>query len=114
MTLSNNCDISYIINYVSLRNAIVKAASVNKPEPFRLVMINFMDFCQFCSNPSGDVYEHYINRIYNFGFLSCKNCCSKAKEAVEDWFETKSYGEVNYLRNKNIKVKRTSGIIESD
>lgn len=114
MAITTDNDVNYIKEYVEARDALVKAYSVEKPEPFRLVMIKCKDFCQFCPNPSGDVYNHFINFEYRFGFLSCTNCVNKAEEAVSDWYATKAYGAANYLRNKEIKVSRASGVVETD
>jgi hypothetical protein len=107
---SNN----YITEYVNSRDTIAKAMSVEKPEPFRLVMIKCKDFCQFCPHPSGDVYSHYINFEYKYGFLSCTLCCNKAEVAIGEWFKTKAYGTANHLQDRKIKVSRSSGIVEPD
>jgi hypothetical protein len=105
---------TYYKEYVDTRDAIVRAYSIEKPEPFRLVMVKCKDFCQFCVHPKGDVYHHEISDEHKFGFLSCNLCLSKGKSAVVDWFETKAYGNANCLRNKEIKVQRSSGTVESD
>ncbi len=114
MTETIDTSNNYITEYINTRDAIVQAMSVEKPEPFRLVMIKCKDFCQFCQHPLGDVYSHYINFDYKFGFLSCTQCCNKAEKAVEEWFKTKAFGAANHLQNREIKVSRSSGIIEHD
>jgi hypothetical protein len=112
MEITTNID--NIITYIEIRDAIVKAYSTETPEPFRLVMIKCKDFCQFCPNPDGDVYNHFISFDHHFGFLSCYNCLSKGKLAVTNWIENKAYGNANHLRNMEVKVRRTSGTVESD
>ncbi len=113
MQVTTNTNYNYITEYVNARDALVQALSTEKPEPFRLVMIKCKDFCQFCPYPSGDVYSHYINFDYKFGFLSCTECCEKAEAAIVDWFGTKAYGAANHLQNREIKISRSSGIFES-
>ena len=101
-----------IMTHVESRDNFLKA--LPKPHPFRLVMIKCKDFCQFCDDPKDDVFTHYISVEYKYGFLSCDKCIDKATSAVNEWFATEAWGDVNYLRHKNIKVKRSSGIIEDD
>jgi hypothetical protein len=114
MEVADNDKYDYIIQYVNARDAVVKALSTEKPEPFRLVMVKSKDFCQFCPNPSGKVHFHWINVDNRFGFLSCTGCCEKGKAAIVDWFGTKAYGAANHLQDKEIKVLRSSGIVETD
>jgi len=85
-----------------------------KPEPFRLTFIRCIDNCQFCENPQGGIYCHYINIEYKHGFISCEKCKEEAKKAVTDWFENKAYGDANYLQGRKINVRRSSGKIESN
>lgn len=105
---------NYITEYVEARDELVNGLSYEKPEPFRLVMIKCKDFCQFCTNPSGDVYSHWISMDYRFGFLSCDECIKIGEAAVIDWFNTKAYGPANHLRKIQVKITRSSGAIESD
>ncbi len=113
MEVADNDNYNYLFEYINARDALVQALSTEKPEPFRLVMIKYKDFCQFCSHPFGEVYTHWINFDYKFGFLSCTECCEKAEAAIVDWFGTKAYGAANHLQDKEIKVFRSSGIVES-
>ncbi len=110
MIIVNDSDT--FMDQIDARDNALKA--LPKPEPFRLVMIKCQDFCQFCENPKGGVYNHYINFDYKIGFLSCEKCNNKANDAVEEWFATEAWGDANFLRNKNIKIKRSSGDIESN
>jgi hypothetical protein len=101
-----------LMNQIESRDNFLKA--LPKPQPFRLVMIKCKDFCQFCDDPKDDVFIHYITVEHKYGFLSCEKCRNKATDAVNEWFATEAWGDVNYLGHKNIKVKRSSGIIEDD
>ncbi len=115
MIIIDNNNTSQFMAQIALRDAAIKAESQTKPKPFRLVMIKCQDFCQFCEDPKGPVYNHYINYPEtHMGFLSCKPCYEKGQEAVKDWFDTVAYGMANSLRGKTFKVMRSSGEIESD
>lgn len=88
--------------------------SSEKQEPFRLTFIKCIDNCQFCENPQGGIYCHYISIEHRHGFISCEKCQEEAKNTVAEWFENKAYGDANYLRGRKIKVRRSSGKIETD
>jgi hypothetical protein len=97
---------------MSLHNTI---DNFNLPvQPRHLTFLKCSDDCSFCENPKGQTYIHYISIFEKSGYLSCENCIEKGKYHVANWFETKAFGKANRLQNKNIKIKRSSGIIESD
>jgi len=81
--------------------------------PRRLVFIQEVDSCMFCDHPKGEVNTHFVDRDQNMGYISCNICVTKAEEAVKNWEESLMYGRANYLKDRDIKVKRTSGEIES-
>ena len=108
--INNTC----IITTPDIKEVIVKVLDNPKPQPCRLTMFRCVDNCQFCPNPKGDVFCHYVCVEDHHGFLSCTECCELAEEAVEEWNTNEAYGRANKFRNKTIKVKRSSGIIEED
>ncbi len=83
-------------------------------EPRYMSMMKCVNDCMFCENPKGPTYAHHISVYEKIGYLSCGNCIEKAKSHVTNWLDTKAFGGANRLRGKNIKVKRSSGEIESD
>lgn len=103
-----------IVTTAAGKELLVKSLDNPKPKPFRLTMIRIIDNCQFCKDPKGDVYCHYVCTENKYGFLSCPNCRTVAAEAVKDWHENDSYGGANFLRNKTFKVKRSNGTIDND
>jgi hypothetical protein len=109
-----NINNTLIITTPEGKERLVKALDNPKPVPFRLTMIRFMDNCQFCPNPMGNVYCHYVSVNDKYGFLSCYSCISTAKQAVKEWHENESYGTANHLKNKAIRVRRSNGSIETD
>ena len=102
-------------SYSELANTIINEtarisnihASKLKPSPYRLVMIASRNNCNFCKNPEGPIYSHYIDITTSIGFISCENCIVHGKNAVIDWFNTYAYGRVSHLKNKKIKIRRT-------
>ena len=95
------------------RNSIQKDIDMIKPQPFRTTFISAQDSCQFCENPSGDVYVHNICVEERFGFVSCINCTELAKTAIIEWLDTEAFGRAHNLMEKSINIRRSSGIIES-
>lgn len=87
------------------RDEIRKETDMIKPEPFRLIMLKMYDNCQFCSNPKGGSYCHYIN--YYFGFVSCEECYTKGEMAITEWHNINAFGRVKHLKDKNIKIQRS-------
>ena len=88
----------------------IERKNQSAPTPYRLTYISTMTDCQFCSNPTGEVYCHEIK--YLFGFISCKECENKAKEAITEWYEKHAYGRANHLQKKELKIRRSDGTIE--
>lgn len=82
--------------------------------PRRLTFIEMGDSCMFCDNPKGESHCCYVDLLTKMGYISCKNCHFKMEEAVKEWNEKLAYGRANYLKNKEIKIKRSSGEIEND
>jgi hypothetical protein len=86
----------------------------NFPKPQRLVMIRIVDVCSFCKDPKGHALLYLVSQDDNYGFLSCPNCTFIAENAVKDWIDKFAYGSANHLKNKSLKVRRTSGVIEDN
>ena len=90
-----------------------------KPQPMRMTFIQTQNFCQFCKfctpprEPEGAVFANYISMQMNFGFVSCTLCSDTAKEAKAEWISKEAFGKANHLKNTDIKIRRSSGIIES-
>jgi len=67
----------------------------------------------FCEDPKGPSYMNYVHLEEKIGYIYCKNCQASADEAREYWMNNVAYGKANYLKNRNIQIRRTSGDIES-
>jgi hypothetical protein len=80
--------------------------------PRRLTFIQMADTCMFCDNPKGESKCYYVYLQTKMGYISCNNCHSKMEEAVKEWNEQLAYGRANYLKETEIKIKRSSGEIE--
>jgi hypothetical protein len=80
--------------------------------PTSLTCIAYKDYCQFCPNPLGDVYERVICISPLIGFITCENCIPIADRAKSDWYKSKSFGRANHLKDRKIKVRRSFGSIE--
>ena len=78
--------------------------------PKQLAWVQDQDVCMFCNNPKGSSLTSYVCMDSKLGYISCFACESKLEEAVKKWYE---YYDINYLKNKDIKIKRSSGEIES-
>uniref|UniRef100_A0A6C0III0 Uncharacterized protein n=1 Tax=viral metagenome TaxID=1070528 RepID=A0A6C0III0_9ZZZZ len=81
--------------------------------PRRLVMIQMGDDCMFCEHPKGVTMSRYVDLHSKLGYIYCDSCSATAAEAVKNWHEKIAYGKANYLKDKIIQVKRTSGDIET-
>lgn len=81
--------------------------------PCRLVFIQTQNNCMFCTTSKGDCYTQYVNLPERMGYIYCENCKEHANKATQHWKENIAYGEANYLRDRDIKIKRTSGLIEN-
>jgi len=83
--------------------------------PSRLVMIRLRDNCMFCNNPKGDSFIQYVFAQENMGYIHCDGCKKKAKKMVIFWTQNIAFGKANYLKNNEIKVKRSKeDIIDID
>ena len=89
--------------------------------PRRLTMVQMGNNCMFCENPQGESYISMVELDDKMGYIYCKECkdADKGKQAIEIWNNILSYGKVHYLKGRDIKVKRsprlgeTEGVIES-
>ena len=81
--------------------------------PRRLVMIKIQNNCMFCENPQGPSYIIYVYLEELVGYIYCANCKDSAVECSKYWNNNVAFGKANYLKEKDIQIKRTSGIIES-
>lgn len=81
--------------------------------PRRLVMIQLYNNCMFCEKPSGVSYTMYVDFYNKLGYIYCINCELACKAAKTIWNEQVAFGPVNYLKDKLINVRRTTGEIES-
>jgi hypothetical protein len=81
--------------------------------PHRLVMVQLGDNCMFCINQKGQTFSRYVDVYSKMGYIYCDKCEEHAINAIKIWHEKVAYGPANYLKNKNIKIKRSSGEIES-
>jgi len=81
--------------------------------PRRLVMIKIQNNCMFCENPQGPSYIIYVYPEELVGYIYCANCKDSAVECSKYWNNNVAFGKANYLKEKDIQIKRTSGIIES-
>jgi hypothetical protein len=72
--------------------------------------------CTFCKiNSSNRVWNITHDESYYYESCNSTECLNKCKNAVlEEEKKDYVYGFLYYLKNKQIKVKRTSGIIEND
>lgn len=86
------------------------------PHYRRLTFIsnNSCDFCKNVTKPGP--YMHYLSIETKNGWVSCGDdaCREKGKQAIEDFMKYKAYGRANHLKDRPIKVKRTSGQMDSD
>jgi hypothetical protein len=81
--------------------------------PRRLVWIKMSENCMFCKYPKGNSYIRHVYSVDRIGYIHCSDCKSNAINMVKIWKETFSFGRVNYLQGQDIKIKRSSGEIES-
>ena len=80
--------------------------------PRRLTFIQVEDMCMFCDYPKGKTLTYMVYPEMLMGYISCPNCESKAEEAIKIWNEQLSYGRLHYLKDKDIRIKRSSGDVE--
>ena len=88
-------------------NAIIKLKELHNVIPYRLTFINEMNYCDFCLVPNGPVFSHYTDIEALYGFISCKSCIELGCSAVSSWKSDRSYGRIEHLRNRLVKIYRT-------
>ena len=95
-------------------NQVNEMHSLNETfiSPRRLVFMQFEKNCMFCTNPQGSSYTQYVNLENRMGYVYCNECRTNADETVQKWRETMAYGRANYLKGKEILIKRSSGVVE--
>ena len=76
-------------------------------EPYALTFISESNCCDFCLHPTGPVFPHYTDMDNICGFISCKSCIETGRIAVLNWKSTRTYGRVEHLRNRRIKIYRS-------
>ena len=82
----------------------------------RLTFIR-MNECDFCTNvQTPGPYMHYLSFVTKNGWVSCANeiCKQRGKDEVENFMATKAFGRANHLKDRPIKIKRTSGQMDDD
>lgn len=92
--------------------------SVEKPTPpYRRLTFIRMNECDFCTNvQTPGPYMHYLSFVTKNGWASCANesCKQMGKESVENFMATEAFGRANHLKDRPIKIKRTSGQMDDD
>lgn len=76
-----------------------------------------MNECDFCTNvQTPGPYMHYLSLVTKNGWASCANerCKQRGKESVANFMATKAFGRANHLKDRPIKIKRTSGQMDDD
>ena len=81
--------------------------------PQRLVMMKSQNNCMFCVNPVGEAYVYTIDAVNRLGYVCCGRCTHLALDAVNTWHADLAYGPANYLKNRDLIVKRNSGVEET-
>lgn len=92
---------------------------ITNPSPrinLKLSTLFAYGICTFCNiNCSDRVWNITHDESYYYESCNSAECFDKCKKAVlEEEQKDYVYGFLYYLKNKEIKVKRTSGIIEND
>jgi len=90
-----------------------KLENIMKIYPRRLVFMHFTDVCMYCDNPKGEAYVSYVYLEDKIGYIACILCKEKLAESVKIWKEELAYDKANYLKNSNIKIRRSDNSIES-
>jgi hypothetical protein len=81
-------------------------------QPRRLVMLSMENNCMFCEDPRGGAYIYTVYKDGHVGFITCDNCREKCKATFDYWNAHIAYGKARYLKDRVIKIKRSSGEIE--
>jgi transcription elongation factor Elf1 len=85
----------------------------NFVNPERLVFVRIENNCMFCEHPTGPAYGRFVDIEAKYGYIYCDKCESSADKTMELWNKYFAYGRVNHLQDKDIKIIRSSGIVES-
>lgn len=98
---------------LAVENAIdVWQNIINFIPPQRLVLVRIENNCMFCQNPIGSSYGRFVDDEAKYGYIHCSECESPVNHTMELWNKYFAYGRVKYLKDKEIKIKRSSGDIE--
>ena len=83
-------------------------------DPVKLTMLYRFD-CLYCNSPQGELKNFCVCPIFFVGYYSCSkpDCFHKMTTEYNRWLAEKAYGDVKYLKDKDICVKRSNGEIES-
>ena len=90
-------------------NAIDSRIPLNEKHnvlPYRLTFVPETNYCDFCLVRNGPVFSHYVDIDDLCGFISCKSCIEIGRAAVINWKSTRTYGRVEHLRNRFVKIYR--------
>ena len=92
--------------------------AMESPLHYRRLTFISMNACDFCTHvTTPGPYMHYLSFETKNGWVSCGDdaCREKGKQAIEYFMKNKAYGRANHLKDReSIKVKRTSGQMDSD
>jgi hypothetical protein len=94
----------------SVTASVTASATIIYPQ--RLVMIQLGDNCMFCIEQKGDTYTRYVDFHNKLGYIYCRKCEEYVTNAINIWKERIAFGSANYLKNKYINVRRSTGEIE--
>jgi len=86
---------------------------INFIHPQRLVFVKIERNCMFCQYPTGPSYGRFVDVESMYGYTYCGKCISSVDRTMELWNTYFAYGRVKYLKDKEIKIKRSSGEIEN-
>ena len=82
-------------------------------QPQRLVFVRIENNCMFCQHPTGPAYGRFVDGEAKYGYVYCDKCESSVIHTMELWGKYFAYGRANYLQGQDIKIKRSSGIVDS-
>ncbi len=85
--------------------------------PYRRLTFIRINECDFCTNvQTPGPYMHYLSFVTKNGWVSCANeiCKQRGNDAITDFMATKAFGRANHLKDRPIKIKRTSGQMDDD
>lgn len=81
--------------------------------PQTLTFVRVVNNCMFCKYPIGQAYGRFVDDEAKYGYTYCNKCESSVDRTMELWNTYFAYGRAKYLHDKEIKIKRSSGEIES-